>query len=307
MANVVKITAGIDWITATLPEYHSNRGSLGVYGHSLLRDMETEGYQMVERRIQGYSGFGCGNCFIGYRDDGTMAQFTGRHADVAYNIIASLEPNFPRLDVQVSAQFDDMPSNVAKEAYTDTRRRAMKDPEHRRRKVYITVGSDDGVTCYVGSPGSKERGLIYNKQIESKDPLYANTWRWEVRFRNDAADRVYAVLGVDDEQFRVKCLKLVGTWYKERGSIPIWFNGMDMLPLPPERTLPTDIERKLQWLSTQVRPTIEYLQSAGYGARILSSLGLSRYERRTHFRRSRGTYGPSTALERAKRERDKNG
>lgn len=275
MPNVVKITSGVDWITATLPEWHDNRGSLGIYGHSLLKDMESEGFQMVERKIQGYTGYGCGNCFIGYRDDGTMAQFTGRYADIAYNIIGHLEPHFPRIDVQVSAQFDEMPPSIAKDAYRDARRRAMKDPEQRRRKVYITVGSDEGTTCYVGSPGSKERGLIYNKQVESKDPLYMNTWRWEVRFRNDAADRVFSTLGVDDSEFRAKCVRLVGTWYKERGSAPVWFNSLDILPLPPEQTLPTDIERKLQWLKTQVRPTIAYLQKAGYGDNILVALGLS--------------------------------
>ena len=42
--------------------------------------------------------------------------------------------------------------------------------------------------------------------------------------------------------------------------------------LPLQRTLPTDVERKLHWLSTQVRPTVEYLCKLGFRDTLLETL-----------------------------------
>lgn len=275
MPAIEKITAGVDWITATLPEWHTEKHVLAHYAYAGLKAMESEGYELIERKLQGYEGWSCGNCFLGHRDDGTMAQFSGRHADDVYDRLMEANPNITRIDIQVSVQYDVMPGDVARKAYKQSKRRADRDPEHRRRKIYITVGSDAGETCYIGAPGAKERGVVYNKEVQSEEPDYARTWRWEVRFKDDAGDRVTSVLGSQNDGFRARCVSIVATWLKERGVSVDWGDYATELVLPPEKTLPTDIERKLQWLARQVRPTIAYLQGQGFSDTILVVLGFS--------------------------------
>lgn len=41
-----------------------------------------------------------------------------------------------------------------------------------------------------------------------------------------------------------------------------------------QKTQPTDIERKLEWLRLQVAPTVRYLLEQGYRDTLLVSLGL---------------------------------
>jgi DNA relaxase NicK len=55
--------------------------------------------------------------------------------------------------------------------------------------------------------------------------------------------------------------------------VPFCFRG-DVAVLPKVRTLPTDVERKIEWLRTQVRPTVQYLTELGFESILLEALGI---------------------------------
>lgn len=271
---ITGITAGVDWLSATLPKSAKRWTNLVRNGHDALLSIKADGYEMAPRSMLGYAGMGCGNCFVGMREDDVMVQFTGHHADRFYAYMMLQRPDVARIDIQTSVQYETMPLNIAKDAFRDGNEVALKMPKHMRRKLLLMTGTDGGDTCYVGSSSAEQRSRIYNKEIQSEDPKYTRTWRWEVVFKNEAADEIVNVLRGPQEDIREKCAEIVAAWHIKRGITPDWSQYVRGTVLPIVRTLPTDVQRKLQWLEHQVKPTIRVLQELGYNDSIWLALGI---------------------------------
>lgn len=269
------LTSGVDWITATLPLGAVLDQEWVYTSLQCLDAVVSEGYELEYSGLNGYKGVKAGGCFVGSRDDGHMVQFSGRFAHQFFDKVYRYDAHISRLDIQTTVKYKNMPKRVAKEAYRDAIKENETIPVSRRRKIYIIVGSDGGDTCYVGSAKSDERGRIYNKEVQSEDPNYSKCWRFECTLRNDratSAARSVANRITDREQF---CSDLTAIWYEKRGVSVPWIYDETLIPLPPIKTQPSDIETKLNWLKHQVRPTIEYLTTVVDKAVILELLGLS--------------------------------
>lgn len=269
------VSAGIDWLTMTLgvgavgDQIWVNRGLM------CLDDVVREGYELQYSNLLGYEGVKAGGCFVGSRQDTHMIQMSGRFADMFFTDLYRYDAHISRLDVQVSVKFKKMPKGIAKEAYRDAMAENQTIPIGRRRKIWLIVGSDGGDTCYIGSASSDARARIYNKEVQSEDPMYMRTWRYEVCLRNGQATSVsrdYATTSAPRVQF---CCNFVAYWLEKRGVKTPWLFDEDYTPVPPVKTLPTDIERKLNWLKHQVSPTVEYLLTVMDKETILQLLGLS--------------------------------
>lgn len=271
------VSAGVDWLTMTMrPEHDSNMTwLLKAVGH--INRISKLGYQLQERHMLGYDGISAGNCFVGQREDGSMAQFTGYHADGVFTDLYREECSIPRIDLQVTCKFNVMPPNIAKEAYKDASNTNGGLPVHRRRKLYIIVGSDGGDTFYCGSPSSDQRGRLYNKEVQSEDPMYSRSWRYEVAYRNDRAKVVASTISTSVGSRASTVRDITSNWWQRRGVDCTYFQTGARDPIPLFRTLPTDIERKLQWLRTQVRPTIKLLVELGMYEEVAEALELSTY------------------------------
>lgn len=269
------ITSGVDWITATLRE-----GSVlnQEWVEKALRriDMVVEdGHKLEYASWQGYEGVRAGGCFVGERYDGHMVQFSGAYADTAFNDVYRTDVHFSRIDLQVTVKYKVMPKRIAKDAYRDAIAENATLSVARRRKLFIIVGSDGGDTCYVGSTSSNERGRIYNKEVQSEDILYSRTWRYEVVLKNELATVCSGNLSQTHTNRPIWISDYCGHWYEKRGITVPWLLTNAPVPLCPTRTLPTDVERKQNWLRHQVRPTIEYLLTVKDKETILELLGLS--------------------------------
>lgn len=269
------VTAGIDWLTATLPvDAHM---SAEWYGRCLkyLQYVAKQGYEMKERSLLGYQGMSCGNCFVGFREADYMCQWTGFHADEGFDAVYRADMHISRIDVQVTVKLEPMDMKIARKGYADAKLANEALPSTRRRKLFIIIGSDGGDTFYLGSPSSDQRGRIYNKEVQSEDPLYSKCWRYEVVFRNNHATSISSLIHTTGSTKAQICANICAAWFKARGVQTEWLEDEDALPLPLVRTLPTDIERKMHWLSTQVRPTVELLCKLGFRDMIMAELGLS--------------------------------
>jgi len=269
------VTSGVDWITATLP--------LGAvldqeWLYNCLQRIDEvvkEGYELEYSTLNGYQGVKAGGCFVGSRFDGHMVQFSGRFAHSFFDTVYRYDAHISRLDVQTTVKYKTMPKRVAKEAYRDAIKENETIPVSRRRKIWIIVGSDGGDTCYVGSASSDERGRIYNKEVQSEDPLYSKCWRFECALRNERATtlaRSIAARLTDRVQF---CSDSTAIWFEKRGVTVPWIFDASIIPIPPLKTQPNDIEKKCNWLAHQVRPTVEYLLTVMPKDTILQLLGLS--------------------------------
>jgi Replication initiation factor len=272
---IEEVTAGLDWITLTLPVGAVSDQVWLNTGLSCLDTVVQEGYELQYRDLLGYSGVGAGGSFVGTRHDTHMMQFSGRHADAFFADIYRFDAHISRLDVQVTVKFKKMPKGVAKEAYRDAIAENETIPVGRRRKIWVIVGSDGGDTCYVGSSSSDARGRIYNKEVQSEDPKYSRTWRFEVMLRNGQATSLSRSIQARLTARTQFCSDWVAIWFEKRGVKAPWTFDETFVPIPPLRTLPTDTERKLNWLKHQVSPTVKYLLTQCEKDTILTLLGLS--------------------------------
>jgi hypothetical protein len=270
---IEETTAGLDWITATLPR---DADGDAIWLHRCLECLDTieaDGYMMEMRCLNGYEGVMVGGSFCGSRQDGHMVQFSGRYAHKFYGTVYRPDVHISRLDLQVTVKFVNMPMDIARRGYGDAIEENKTLPVARRRKIFIIVGSDGGDTLYVGSTSSDARGRLYNKEVQSEDPLYTKTWRYEVTLRNDMAMRCIGSLAARSTNLVVFCSRFVAQWYQARGIKTPWDVPDLDIPLPPKQTLPTDIESKLNWLRHQVAPTIRYLIDRGLYDRVATALG----------------------------------
>jgi len=272
---IESLTAGIDWITLTLStEAHLDQEFINK-GLLCLDKITDEGYQLEYRSLLGYEGVGANGSFVGSRKDTHMIVFSGRHANMFFSEVYRPDAHISRLDVQVTVKYKVMPKRVAKEAYRDAISENETIPIGRRRKIWLIVGSDGGDTAYIGSASSDARGRLYNKEVQSEDPLYTRCWRYEVMLRNGQATTLSRSIQARFGDRTKFLADWVAIWYEKRGVTPSWTFDETLVPIPPEKTLPTDIERKQNWLKHQVRPTIEYLLTVRDKAAILELLGLS--------------------------------
>src|ERR1044072_1620051 len=272
---IEEVTSGVDWVTATL-----KRGAVlnQEWVERCLRHLDTvvaDGHKLEYWRMQGYEGVKAGGCFVGEREDGHLVQFCGGYADSGWDSVYRYDAHFSRIDLQTTCKYKVMPKRVAKDAYRDAVKENETLPVSRRRKLYIIVGSDGGDTCYVGSSSSDERGRIYNKEVQSEDILYTRTWRWEVVLKNDKATDCASRIPKAGSGRPAFISDYCGHWYEKRGVTVPWLLADTPAPVRPVRTLPTDIERKRNWLKHQVRPTVEYLLTVCDRDDIIALLGLS--------------------------------
>jgi hypothetical protein len=266
------VTSGIDWVSCTLDnrevDYHVWRGDV-IYA---LEQVAKQGYEVQKRRLLGYEGLSAGNCFVGENDRGTYCQFTGEKADWAYDYTIHPKTHYSRIDVQTTVKYREYQANIGKAAYRDSIRGNELLPAGRKRKIWIIVGSDGGDTCYIGSASSEQRCRIYNKERQSEDISYTRAWRYEVVFKNDLACSFARNLSGRADSQSQYCLETCHNWLLARGVRLQGVLLQSTIALPLQRSLPTDVERKLEWLETQVKPTIKYLCELGFRDTLLASL-----------------------------------
>jgi len=266
------IQSGIDWLSNTAPLGEPNGTQ---WKHNSIRALEqiAKGGNVVQwRKLQGYEGVSAGNCFFGERDDGALLQLTGEYANAHFSACFNRNGRVPRIDLQFTAKFATMPASIAKKGYSDAKRSNDDLPDGRKRKLYIIVGSDGGDTLYIGAPSSDQRGRLYNKAVQSELPTYTRSWRYEVVFRNELAYNIAARLPSDGNERAEYVLAVVCAWYEARGvDCGIYYTGTRP-PLPLQRALPTDVERKLRWIKEQVAPTVRYLNELGFRDTLLAEL-----------------------------------
>lgn len=272
MPVVERLYAGIDWLTLTVGNDAEGIAEWRNRGIRALESLQRDGYVLKPRGLLGYYGVSAGNCFVGEREVDSMMQFTGPHADRFFDSVYRSDAHVSRIDIQVTVKTVERHANVAKEGYQAATKDNDSLPATRRRKLSIIMGSDGGDTLYVGSPSSDQRGRVYNKEVQSEQPEHTRCWRYEVIYRNSRATPIAgAIYGRGSDHTDI-CVKYAAAWFGLRGVDVNWFFSGVLQPQPLIRTLPTDVEAKLRWLETQVRPTIAYLNELGFRDTLLQML-----------------------------------
>lgn len=269
-----KVTAGVDWITGTLPsgalDYQTWIGD----NYYALQQVALGGELIESRRLQGFEGMGFGQTFVGSNEERAMAQFSGERANWAYPYLDHPKVHISRLDIQITVQTDEMDANQGKRCLRAARTNNKNLPANKRRRIDFWLGEGGADTVYIGSASSPIRVRIYNKEAQSEDIRFTRCWRYEVVYRNEVATSVFRSLVLKGDQATSFCLQSVIGRLSERGVVVCGLEHIEAEPLEAIVKPPTDVERKLKWLNKQVKPTIDKLREAGYGTEAARAMGL---------------------------------
>ena len=278
---IEKVTSGIDWVSCTLGkgeiDYQVWKGD-ALYA---LEEVRKAGYVFAPRKLLGFEGYSAGNCFVGENETTGYAQFTGEKADWAYDYLQHPKAHYSRIDVQLTIKTSEMNAREGKRCYRAAMDNNKSLSEGRKRKIWIIVGSDGGDTLYIGAQSSDQRARIYNKEVQSEDIRYTRCWRYEVVFRNQLSTGLARTHLNEADKRTERCVEIVTSWLAKRGiSIPGMARWEGAI-LPMERTIPTDLERKLKWLGDQVKPTYRYLCAMGLREAADQAIGIGSYDDQT--------------------------
>jgi len=233
------------------------------------------GNQVKEQNMLGYHGMICGTAFIGWRHDGALLQVTGKLADAGFHsLYRRWETNVTRFDTQVTVWFDGDPKNFISQAHRQARQWRLAKKTKRLTELFY-YGAEKGNTTEVGAKGSAKWARIYDKYRNDRDIFYKDAIRYEYQHKDDIAKRVaikvYNAAG--DQPHEAIRNYVIGALAEQGVIVPLerpW-GSYEHIAIPREKT---DVERKLKWLSLQVKPTVEWLNASGHGIETLAALGL---------------------------------
>lgn len=268
-----ELAGAVDWLTVTCKTQVGGNNLLNTYNR------HKEGSQRGRR----FFGFDC------IKDENGLT-WGKRLLDGLYIFIASGEvagkvwrqvvpvaTMVTRIDLAVDVWLGEPRDQVKQSA------RVALSPflETRLKYTYITgVGGSGrvrtGDTLYVGSRNSNQFGRFYDKGLQTKTAEPNKWFRYEVEYKSGAALQVAreaielhpSVLG----EF-ISCT--VYDWFLSR-QIPPLFNPATDTPglVIRSQMKQTTKERKLAWLRSQVKPTVQYLFEQGLRNETLRALDI---------------------------------
>lgn len=267
----VLVGAGIDWLTLTATTEPAAT-HLILEGEKTHYSEEGDGNESVPWRAQGYVGTKRGETAYGRRADGAILVLSGPNAHARLDIAAYAGVRCTRADVQATYRLRNDRGGVALHEYLD----ALERPDSARNgaKLTLITGSDGGSTMYVGSRRSDAYARLYDKWVESGGTYPVGSWRWEVEFKGELAGNVVTcMLGAADRSRAA--VDIMRNYFMERGFPAPGVPYGTILPGPIHRAT-TDRERKLEWLRSQCRPSVDWLRAVGAEAEVRVALGLDK-------------------------------
>lgn len=274
MAHATIVSAGIDYITATMTHESPNVLEWYTGCTRYLETIVSEGNEAQSTRRLGYEGISVGGSFAGVRDDGYLVSISGERAQQGFDAVYRHLPHVSRLDVQCTIKTDDGSPSTAMLAREAIRQSNTKLSKAAQREATLIESLSGGATCYVCSKKSEQFARIYNKEAESGEDRYKNCWRYEVQLKNNLATQTATLFRLSEYAQPNQAASFVRQWLRKRGVHAPWDAPAELYALPSEKNTASDVETRLRWLREQVRPAIRRLIKLGLRDSIISALGL---------------------------------
>jgi len=260
--------AGVDWITVSA--FAGNSAfRLETRARRLLREQVRCGEEEKPWAMSGYTGMMAGGVQFGMRGEDVLCRLTSETAFEHWTTVYAVADNCSRLDLQVTVRVAGEVQPTIHKHYKEAmvHSRSMK----RGPKVSVFSSSDDATTLYLGDRTSDKFGRCYNKQKESKLDYYKSALRYEVEFKDDAANLVAKRLSAETDHAGA-IAGLVHAFFSGRGCRLKW-SAVATERLCRPRSRPS-ISRRLAWLGTNVRGTVVWLCERGLDHEVLSAIGM---------------------------------
>jgi len=259
----VSLNASGDWLTVTTKHLQKTTALIRRV-QELAVGVNLEKTSPRRWHFQGFHGWAVDGARWGLRGDEGIAMVSGSQAAALWQRLALYGERCTRVDLAVTVLLSTADKDVAARAYEQLVDASVVTGS-------LVVSSKGGSTCYVGSRSSMFFGRMYDRGVVEELPAGV-LWRYELEVKKPASDAVLAqLLGQDDP----------GAWIKETVrqrwatvGLPVpWESGLSYSAIEITTDITTD-ERRLNWLTTQVRPAVSQLILHGYEDEVRAGLGL---------------------------------
>lgn len=267
-----KLVCGVDWITATTNDDVAGKIWYDVFV-GLAKVTDPKGVDTKSGvKLSRYTGVSAPRLFWGTSSNmGFILIARSAAANMAWVKVAMTAKKITRLDLAVTVYLKRKNPGLAARHYALAGKGSST-----QRKYGVVLNSRGGQTCYVGSRQSNFYGRIYDKGAEQGDET-GYVWRYEVECKgpsNLAMLREMYQRWLDDKPVMVDVCEYVWRWFKDRGISPAFRpDGGDNFQMDAQVVSMND-DRRIAWLSKQVRPTVAKLIEAGKGGAALAALGI---------------------------------
>lgn len=269
------VSAGIDYISLTLPNDHPSAATWWARCMKYLETIVTAGNELQPARRLGYDGVAIGGSFLGIREDSYLCTISGERAQQGFDAVYDRDCHISRLDVQTTVRVPGGAVDTARNARNAVVRSNMRLGAERQRNATLIEDLRGGATCYVGSMKSPQFARIYNKEAESQEERYKECWRYEILLRNELAGKMAELFKKSEYAQPNQAAITVRQWLAKRGVAVPWKAEAELYALPTIAIAQSDEEKRLQWLREQVRPAIRRLLKLGLYDSVLEALGLN--------------------------------
>jgi len=263
-------SVGIDWLTVTVA---NDKRGFDLY--DIARNYWISlGVKSRDWRNKWYTGRTGEGVTWGTGKNGYILMASGQAAPKVWKKCLLVKTRVTRIDLQVTAKLQKPQPGLIETCYHYIRenRRFTK-----RRKYGLIQNTKQGVTLYAGSRQSQQYGRFYDKGIESNLEQPGTLYRYEVELKKPLSGSLadYLITSLQDGIYPEKELVwYVYNWWLDRGVLPIFNPNRAATIEVTGMKVQTDNERKIQWLRTQVAPTISRLEQDGRLEDALEALGL---------------------------------
>lgn len=273
--------SGIDYLTVTT-SIGDDKTLMTARGLRSIRQEETQGNDLCPWSMLQFEGYKCGSIQLGEGDGRTIVRVSGELASDQWRRFGELAENCSRLDMQVTVRFSCEAMKAISRVYRQTKRNRHADGK--TRTISLLSSTNGSATIYVGQRSSENYGRVYAKGMETKLPYWENSVRFEAEFKgNQALTELRRVLSAKDHTGHV--VRRVREFFAMRGIICKWSSiDGDGLTSAEQGLLAekdghsrrnlSDSERRLRWLETSVRGTVQALIADGRYHETMVALGL---------------------------------
>lgn len=260
----------VDWLTAT-SSHAQGATQLLNKGLEVINQNVDTGMSRRAWYWQGYRGTQCESVAVGWRIDGACVRLGGVSAGLHWSDFLPMAGHVSRIDLAVTIQADTGTGGIARQAY----RAAFehRPTNGRKPECSLVLSTRGGETAYIGRRISDRFLRLYNKHAESAGAYPVGSWRYEIEYKGKLAGEVSERLRIATDTSALIC-DLVHAEFTRSGVAPAFdtqVGGVAAVSAVADRS---DNARRMLWLETQVRATIERLSASYSEEEILRALGI---------------------------------
>jgi len=269
---VLNAWASVDYITAVFSD-QLERDFANVWIQERLDEFLEADMKIGVWSGHGYNGWSSAEMRVGDRERDTIIQLNSGLCATHWRSLILAGGSISRLDLALTLQLDDDYREMAKENFK--RLDGIREEISATRNYSLISGLFGGDTLYVGRRVSSQFGRLYDKMRQSGEEEFCNCWRYEVELKRPMSSAAATTL-LNERSVEKWIGEFVTTWFRARRvDVPdVGTNTYNAIRL---HRVQTTTDKTLEWLRSQVGPSVKRLLDKGLETEVLKALQLDFY------------------------------